>query len=83
VEQHSNVPAPVTAEAGIAGVKNMRLVFNGALSAMGKMYEPEVVHRVKLPDFSPATRDVFLKRFFEKVHGNTGVERPVGLFNRW
>lgn len=81
--QHSGVAPPVVAEAGIVGVKNMRLIYNGLLKLMGKMYEPDVFYRATFPNFEPETRDAILKRFFEKVHGNTGNERPPGLFGRW
>jgi hypothetical protein len=83
MEMHSKVKPPITVEAGVVGVKNMRLVYNGLHDAMGKMYEPDVVHRAIMPDFSKPTRDAFLGAFLEKVHGNTGVQRPPGLFNRW
>ena len=63
MEMHSKVKPPITVEAGVVGVKNVRLVYNGLQDAMGKMYEPDVVYRAILPDFSKQTRDAFLGTF--------------------
>lgn len=84
MQLHSNVKPPITAEAGIVGAKNRRLVYDGGLlSSQGKMYEDEVIYRATLPDFDPATQDAFLKEFFRRVHDNSGVARPDKLHGRW
>ncbi len=83
MERHSHVAPPVTVEAGIVGVKDMRLVYKANLENLGKMYEPDVIHRSIFPDFLQTTGDQFLRRFFEKVHNNSGVPRPSNLNGRW
>ena len=81
---YSKIKFPVKVEAGLVGVKGRRLVYHGGLlSGLGTMDQPNVIYTASLTDLGRPHVMEFVKNFAIKMHNNSGVTRPAGLFNRW
>lgn len=87
MQQISEVPIPVVVEAGIEGIKDVRIAHHGYTLDGGKgagdvMHLDQVKHRSVLRSFGKSHQEMFLLEFFRKVNANTGVPRPAGLYGR-
>ncbi len=81
---YSKVKFPVKVEAGLVGVKGRRLVYQGGLLAgLGTMDQPNVIYSATMKELGRPHVMEFVKNFAIKMHNNSGVPRPAGLFSRW
>jgi hypothetical protein len=81
---YSKIKFPVKVEAGLVGVKGRRLVYHGGvLSGLGTMDKPNVIYSATIKELGRLQVMEFVKNFAIKMHNNSGVPRPAGLFNRW
>ena len=80
----SKIKFPVKVEAGLVGVKGRRLVYQGGvLSGLGTMDQPNVIYTATTRELGRPQVMEFVKNFAIKMHNNSGVPRPAGLFSRW
>lgn len=81
---HSKIKLPAKVEAGLVGVKGRRLVYHGGLlSGLGTMDQSNVIYSATVKELGRPQVMEFVKNFAIKMHNNSGVPRPPGLFNRW
>jgi hypothetical protein len=81
---HSKINFPVKVEAGLIGVKGRRLVYQGGvLSGLGTMDQPNVIYTATMKELGRPQVMEFVRNFAIKMHNNSGVPRPAGLFSRW